>query len=123
MSYEVNIEYKDDLIRVYTNGASDYNDSFELYSEIVKSCKKYSCYRVLARSGLTAMSTVAAFEHIKIYEDLGITKNGFKFAWFVADPIVREKVEDIAAMLRNRNLLNGFVFSDYAEAQQWLLQG
>ena len=123
MGYEVSIEYKDDLIRVYSSGAADSKDSFDLLSRIVESCKKHNCYRVLTKSGLTAMSTMTAFDHIKIYEDLGITKSKYNIAWFVAEPRMREKVEDIAAMLRNRNLVNGFVFSDYAEAHQWLLQG
>jgi len=91
MSYEVNIEYKDDLIKVYTSGAANSKDSFNLLSSIVTSCKKHNCYRVLTKSGLTSMSTITAFDHIKMYEDLEITNRKYKIAWYVADPkCVRE---------------------------------
>ena len=122
MNYEIDIEYTDDLIRVCTSGAADSRDSFELMSRIVKACKEHNCYKVLTKSGLKAMSIMTVFDHVKMYEELEMTKNKYRIAWFVADPDMREKVEDIAAMLRNRDLVNGFVFSDYADAQEWLLE-
>ena len=121
MNEYIKIEYKGDYIHAKQHGPDSYDASLELWQRIVAACEEHRCFNVLGETFTTvALSTMAAYDHIKIFKAAGVTRE-HRVAW------VHHVVETAAAMqfaetvLANRGLVNGGLFPTVKEAKEWLL--
>jgi hypothetical protein len=122
MRDEMIIEYKDNYIHVRHYGKNNYDLSLELWRRIMAVCKQHNCFNILGENFTTEeLSTMDAFDHLKILEEVGLTYQ-YRIAWVdQKTPTARglEFVETV--VVKNRGLANGRLFSNVEDAKSWLL--
>jgi hypothetical protein len=74
MRYKITIRYESDYLHVQHTGDDSYQIALELWRRIAKACEKHQCFNILSESDTNKLlSTMDAFNHIKIFQDAGIT--------------------------------------------------
>jgi len=83
--------------------------------------KKHNCFKILGENCTTEkLSTMDAFDHLKILELVGITLH-YRIAWMNQVPETAKEVEFIETVIvRNRGMANGRIFPTVEEAKRWL---
>ena len=121
MSYKITIRYGGDYLHVQHTGDDSYQISLELWHRIAKACKKHKCFNILGESNTNKLlSTMDAFNHIKIFQDAGITLK-HRIAWVDNNPATKQQFRFIENVLKNRAAANGGLFENIEEAKKWLL--
>jgi hypothetical protein len=122
MSYQVEITPEDGYIHVAVSGLANYGNAYDLWVKIAAACEAHQCFRVLGEQRmLNTMSTVDAFNHQKIFIELGITSK-YRIAWVDHNPRTFETTDFIRTVLYNRDLGFGKLFSNIEQAKAWLLR-
>jgi hypothetical protein len=122
MSYEVAITPEDKYMHVVVTGLANYENARDLWEKIAAACEEHQCYRVLGEQRMiNSMSTVDAFNHQKIFLDLGIGPK-YRIAWVDHNPSTFETTDFIRTVLFNRDLGFGKLFSNISQAKAWLLK-
>ena len=74
MNDNIIVEYKGNYIHARQYGPDSYDASLELWQRIVAACKKHNCFNILGETFATnPISTIEAYNHIKIFELAGVT--------------------------------------------------
>jgi len=98
-----------------------YRLSRRLFTRVVALCEAHDCYDVLVESFATKPMTASdAFNHTKIFEEVGITLD-YRIAWVAHVRGVARQARTAEMVLKKRGLLNGRVFNSLDEAKLWLL--
>ena len=121
MGYEMDVTFEGEFLRVNVTAEDDYETSLKFFTELAQACKEYKCLNILVISNSTPLKTMEAFDHAKILEEVGFTHK-HRLAWVEMNPNAREMDKFIETVLVNRNVIQVQVFSNEAEAKQWLLR-
>lgn len=122
MSYQVEITPHDDYMHVVVSGLANYENARDLWRRIAIACEEHQCYRVLGEQRMiNTMSTVDAFNHQKIFLELGIGSK-YRIAWVDHNPRTFETTDFIRTVLFNRDLGYGKLFSNITQAKTWLMK-
>ena len=122
MDCTIDIKYENGIVFAHLAGDVDYTKSQETFQAIIDLCKANNCYRILGVQSFPPLKITAAHDMEKIFRDVGFSKK-YKIAWVEeTNDDTREALEYSAAVLRNRNLLNGGIFANHEDAYQWLLK-
>lgn len=122
MSYQVDIAPEENYIHVVVTGLANYENAHDLWVKIAAACEAHQCYRVLGEQRMiNSMSTVDAFNHQKIFLELGIGSK-YRIAWVDHNPRTFETTDFIRTVLFNRDLGSGKLFSNITQAKNWLLK-
>ena len=122
MRDEIIVEYKGSHVYAAMYGKNNYDLSLELWRRIVAVCKQYNCFNFLGENFTTEeLSTMDAFDHLKILEEVGITFQ-YRIAWVDQKTPTAKGLEFVeTVVVKNRGLANGRLFSNVEEAKRWLL--
>ncbi len=122
MRDEIIIEYKDNYIHVRHYGKNNYDISLDLWRRVKAMCDQYNCFNILGENYTTdELSTMDAFNHIKILELVGLTLK-HRIAWVNQVKETAKGIEFVeTVVIKNRGLVNGGIFSSVEEAKLWLL--
>ena len=122
MSYEMSVTFMGDYVEVRSVGDKSYQTAVTLWQEIIKVCGEHHCYKVLGiGNSSTAMSTMDAIDHEKLFKDFAITRK-YKIAWVELNKDAIGSHKFLEMVLLNRGMLNGMLFPDVEEAKRWLLE-
>lgn len=119
MNYTIEVKYENGIVFAYTTGKDSYEITYEIWTKIMAVCKANNCFRVLGIQNMTPLKTIEAYDVEKVFRELGVSMK-YKIAWIEEDAETREMLEYSAAVLRNRNLLNGGLFTSQSAALKWL---
>lgn len=121
MRDEVIVEFKGDYIHVQHYGKNNYDISLDLWRRVKALCDKYNCFNILGESYTTEeLSTMDAFNHLKIVELVGLTLQ-HRVAWVIQEKETGKGIEFVeTVVVKNRGLVNGGIFSSVEEAKRWL---
>lgn len=121
MSYKITISYESDYLHVRHTGDDSYQISLELWRCIAKACEKYQCFNILGESDTNKLlSTMDAFNHIKIFQDAGITLK-HRIAWVNHNQSAKQQFRFIENVLKNRSTATGGLFENIEKGKNWLL--
>lgn len=122
MRDEIIVEYRGSHVYAAMYGKNNYDLSLELWQRIMALCKEHNCFKILGENFTTQeLSTMDAFDHLKIMEIVGITLD-YRIAWVSNTPETAFNLEFVeTVVVKNRGLANGRVFSTLEEAKRWLL--
>lgn len=121
MNKNITIEYEGDYVHARQSGPDNYDASLELWKRIVDACEKHHCFNILGETFTTEpLSTMDAFDHIKIFELAGVTLK-HRIAWVHHVAETAEPIEFAETVLHNRGLVNGHLFPTVEKAVEWLL--
>ena len=121
MNENIKIEHMGDYVHARQYGPDSYDASLELWQHIVVACEEHNCFNILGESFTTkALTTLEAFDHIKIFKLAGITLK-HRIAWVNHSKETVDSSRFAETALRNRGLINGHLFPTLAEAKHWLL--
>jgi hypothetical protein len=122
MRDEIIVEYKGSHVYAAMYGKNNYSLSLELWRRIVAVCKQYNCFNILGENFTTEeLSTMDAYDHLKILEEVGITFQ-YRIAWVDQQTPTAKGLEFVeTVVVKNRGLANGRLFSNVEEARRWLL--
>lgn len=123
MRDEIVVEYNQEgYVHLRHYGKNNYDISLEAWRRIMALCKEHNCFKILGENyGTEELSTMDAFNHIKIVELVGLTRRHC-VAWvnYVKETSMGfEFVETV--VVTNRCLANGRLFPTVEEAKRWLL--
>lgn len=120
MENEFVVTYEKDYIQVFSNGDKNYEFSSRLWTNVVETCGKHNCFKILGIANTSnPHETSEGFAHAELFWDLGINHE-FSIAWVEQNTESFDAVYFIETVLRNRGM-NVRLFSDIAEAKDWLL--
>ena len=122
MRDEIIVEYKGDHVYAAMYGKNNYDLSLELWRRRTAACKQYNCFNILGENFTTEeLSTMDAFDHLKILEEVGITFQ-YRIAWVDQKTPTGKGLEFVeTVVVKNRGMANGRLFSNVEEAKRWLL--
>ena len=121
MSYEMAVTFRGDYVEARSIGDKSYQTAQILWAEISRVCDEHSCYRVLGIAESTRqMPVMDSINHEELFRQLGVTPK-YKIAWTESNRDEFKKLKDLETILVNRGY-RGKVFTDVAEARNWLLQ-
>jgi len=121
MRDEIVIECEGDYIHVRQSGRDSYEISLDLWRRVVAACEEHQCFNVLGENFSTeSVSMMDAYDHDKIFARAGVTLR-HRIAWVHHDPGTIEPTRFIETVLRNRGMVNGYLFATVEEAKRWLL--
>ena len=121
MRYKITIRYESDYLHVQHTGDDSYQIALELWRRIAKACEKHQCFNILGESDTNKLlSTMDAFNHIKIFQDAGITHK-HRIAWVNHNPAAKQQFKFIETVLKNRPLASGALFENIEKGKKWLL--
>ena len=122
MRDEIVVEYKGDYVYAALYGKNNYDISLELWRRIMAVCKQHNCFNILGENYTTEeLSTMDAFNHLKILEEVGLTLQ-YRIAWVDQKTPTAKGLEFVeTVVVKNRGLANGGLFSNVEEAKRWLL--
>lgn len=122
MRDEIIVEYEGDYVHARHYGQNNYDISLELWRRIMAACKEHNCFKILGENFTSeALSTMDAFNHLKILEEVGLTFQ-YRVAWVDQKTPTAKGLEFVeTVVVKNRGLANGRLFSDVEEAKRWLL--
>jgi len=118
---EIIVEYKDNYIHVRHYGKNNYDISLDLWRRVMAACEQYNCFNILGENYTTTeLSTMDAFNHLKILELVGLTLK-HRVAWVSHVKETTRGIEFVETVMKNRGLVNGRLFPNIEEAKCWLL--
>ena len=122
MRDEIIVEYKGSYVYAAMYGKNNYDLSLELWRRIMAVCKQHNCFNILGENYTTEeLSTMDAFDHLKILEEVGLTFQ-YRVAWVDQKTPTAKGLEFVeTVVVKNRGLANGRLFSNVEEAKRWLL--
>ena len=121
MRYEITIRYESDYLHVQHTGDDSYQIALELWRRIAKACEKHQCFNILSESDTNKLlSTMDAFNHIKIFQEVGITPK-HRIAWVNHNPAAKQQFKFIETVLKNRPSASGALFENIEKGKKWLL--
>ena len=121
MSNQFSVTFEGDHVKVIAGGKKNLNYAATLWPEIVETCRKHDCYKVLGISDAESpMPTIDGYDHAELFEHLGIDGR-FRIGWVELNDSARHATHFVETVLANRGL-PGKVFSIEEEARQWLFQ-
>jgi len=121
MRYTITIRYESDYLHVQHTGDDSYQIALELWRRIAKACEKHQCFNILGESDTNKLlSTMDAFNHIKIFQDAGITHK-HRIAWVNHNPAAKQQFKFIETVLKNRPSASGALFENIEKGKKWLL--
>jgi len=123
MRDEIIVEYNQEgYVHAKHFGKNNYDISLEVWRRIKALCKEHNCFRILGENHTTEeLSTMDAFNHLKILEEVGITFQ-YRIAWVDQGTPTAKGLEFVeTVVVKNRGLVNGELFADLEEARRWLL--
>ena len=121
MRYKITIRYGSDYLHVQHTGDDSYQIALELWRRIAKACEKHQCFNILGESDTNKLlSTMDAFNHIKIFQDAGITHK-HRIAWVNHNPAAKQQFKFIETVLKNRPSASGALFENIEKGKKWLL--
>ena len=121
MPFEYSIRYEEPLIRVKVTGSPDYLSTDRLWRDIVAACQKHDCLTVLGESNTEKWTHEDAYDHAPIFEAAGMSSR-YRVAWVEANATARETIKLAEAVVNNRDVVTGRIFSSLAEAKRWLAE-
>ena len=116
------IKYKGNYIYAKRYGSCEYDESLEFWARVVEACKKHRCRNILCESFITGVSTFQGVRYSKIFPEAGMTPR-HRLAYVYRVPDAEADIRFVETYLINRGLLNGRVFNNISEGQNWLLYG
>ena len=122
MRDEIIVEYKDHYINVRHYGKNNYDISLDLWRRVKAACDEHNCFNILGENYTTTeLSTMDAFNHLKILEEVGLTLK-YRVAWVDQKTPTAKGLEFVeTVVVKNRGLVNGGLFPSVEEAKHWLL--
>ena len=113
---EINLVYHEGgYIHAERHGTSEYHETLEFWSRVVKACEAHDCYNILCESYIPRISTSEAFMYSEIFPKAGITLR-HRVAYVCHAPAARDGFKFVETVLKNRNRLNGSVFAEVEKA-------
>ena len=120
MPVEYSVEFAGSHVEVRVSGVPDRPSIEQMWKDIVTTCRANDCLYVL---GLSSTERAIELEHVMdystIFDEAGLVP-GFRVAWVQGNPAAVVMIELIIDLHRKRFGGEGKVFSDEAEARQWL---
>jgi hypothetical protein len=122
MRNEIVVEYRGNYVYAALYGKNSYEISLELWRRIMAACKQNNCFNILGENFTTTeLSTMDAFNHLKILEEVGLTLQ-YRIAWVDEKTPTGKGLEFVeTVVVKNRCLANGRLFSNIEDAKSWLL--
>lgn len=122
MAARYSIRPAESHIEVRVEGIPDRASITQMWKDIIASCKKHQCMSILGISDMEQPVKLAdAIHHQAIFLEAGVTVD-YRIAWVQLNPAAVRMNILSESILLNRGLLNGRVFTNEAEARQWLGQ-
>lgn len=122
MAVEYSITHVDSIIEVRVSGIADRDSVTKMWTNIGAACQEQQCYKILGFSDLERSLALAdALEHDDIFREAGIDGR-HQIAWMQLNPATRVMTELSATVARTAKVTNIDMFTDEAEARQWLEQ-
>ena len=121
MPLEYSIRYEDALIRVKVTGSPDYLSTDRLWHDIVAACQEHDCLKILGESNTENWKEEDAYDHAPIFEAAGMSSR-YRVAWVEANATARETIKLAEAVVNNRDVVTGRIFSSLADAERWLAE-
>lgn len=123
MTFSYTVWYDNPLVCARTEGVFEFLKTYEMFEEIVATCKSNNCSNILGQSNLKKpMPSADAFELVRIFESVGVTTE-HRIAWVAENPALLDRLRLAATALRSRGAFNVFIFEDTAKAMRWLEDG
>jgi len=121
MNSKISVTYEGEYILVQLTGDNSYEVSLKLWKKVVEACEKNQCFNILGVSSTNnPLKTMEAFDHINIFTEVGISPK-HRIAWVEKNPEAAETFRFVETVIKNRKLVNGYLFSNISEAKNWLL--
>ena len=120
MKDEISVTFEGNYVQAISDGEKTFERAEQVWTEIVRVCRKHNCFAVLGISRSMPPVTVhEGFDHAELFERLGITQQ-YRIAWVELHREAQNTFLFIETVLVNRGL-PGRVFHDISEAKRWLL--
>ena len=116
---EIAITFEGKYIKVITHGGG-YDFATRLWTQVRDACNEHKCFSVLGVGYTTLLQTMEAFDHARLFRDLGISHK-YRIAWVETNIETKDVIAFTETVLVNRGL-PGHLFSDVLEAEKWLLE-
>ncbi len=122
MSYKIVVEYRGNYVYAAHYGKNNYELSLELWRRVMEECKQHNCFNILGENFTTTeLSTMDAFNHLRILEEVGLTLQ-YRIAWVDQKTPTGKGLEFVeTVVVKNRCMANGKLFSNFEDAKRWLL--
>ncbi len=119
-AYKIKFEHRPGYLYAYIEGKKDrFEISRQYWLEIAAECKKVACTRVLVEEDIPeAVSMGDAYELATEIPTLGFSKVKVSFVDRYADQVELNQFAELVATNRG---LNGRFFTEFSEAEKWLL--
>ena len=122
MPVEYSIKHIASVIEVHVSGVADRESVTAMWTTIAETCKKHGCNKVLGFSDLERSLALAdALDHDNIFREAGMDER-HHIAWMQLNPATRVMTELSATVIRGKHVSNIEMFTDEAEARQWLAE-
>ena len=121
MPLRYDIELEPSLVKVTVHGKLDYMSLDQLWSTIVTACRKHNCRNILGIAYIENPTAGDAYDHAEIFDVAGLTTN-IRIAWVEQNPEAQDLASFTEAVIRNRGLATGRVFSSEKKARRWLAE-
>ena len=121
MPFDYSIRYEDAVNRVQVTGSPDYLSTDRLWHDIVAACQERDCLKVLGESNTEDWKEEDAYDHAPIFEAAGMSSR-YRVAWVEANATARETIKLAEAVVNNRDVVTGRIFSSLADAERWLAE-
>jgi len=122
MNHSGSVKYKGKYIHAIRRGTCKYEEALAFWREVVECCKAHNCYNILCESYIACASVTEGFAYTDIFPAAGMTsKHRLAYVYHVPEAI--KDIDFIETVLKNRGLMNGYLFTDVDQAQKWLLNG
>lgn len=115
---EIAITFEGEYIKVVTHGGG-LAFAKRLGAQVRDACNEHNCYRVLGIGYTTSLETMEAFDSADLFKTLGLSAK-YRIAWVETNQETKEVIAFTETVLVNRGLA-GRLFSNVAEAEEWLL--
>lgn len=121
LSYEMTVTFMGDYVEARSIGDKSYQTAEKLWAEITRICQQHDCFKVLGIAESTRqMSVMDSINHEELFRQFGVTPK-YNIAWTESNMDEFKKLKNLETILINRGY-RGKVFTDVAEARNWLLQ-
>ena len=122
MPVEYSVEFAESHVEVRVSGVPDRPSVEQMWADIASACRDNNCFHVLGVSKTErAIELKHAMDYSTIFDKAHLPL-GLRTAWVQTNPAAVVMIELIIEMTRKRFQGEGKVFSNEAEARQWLQQ-
>ena len=122
MKHQITATFEGRYLQVLVARDRDFEYSTELWSEVAKACREHKCFAVLLIADTTTPIPVMDGINLgQLFLESGITGE-YQFAWVELNENAFEAIRFLETVLINR-YFNVQLFSNEADAKQWLLDG